>query len=89
LEDTKEYLDKIKNDFWKYAKQFYPKKKSGLLIRNNSKDNTVRYNVEARIEDDSSDVVNEVRIFCFDWLILNTIKSNMRFILLQQEDSDL
>lgn len=80
LEDTKEYLDKIKNDFWKYAKQFYPKKKSGLLIRNNSKDNTVRYNVEARIEDDSSDGVNEVRIFCFDWLILNTTKSNMRFM---------
>ena len=32
------------------------------------------------LEDDSSDGVNEVRIFCFDWLILNTTKSNMRFM---------
>ena len=34
---------------------------------------------DSMLEDDSSDGVNEVRIFCFDWLILNTTKCNMRF----------
>ena len=40
----------------------------------------LRYRLEARIEDDSSDGVNEVRMFCFDWLILNCMKSKLRFI---------
>lgn len=40
----------------------------------------LRYTIEARIEDDSSDGVNEVRMFCFDLLLLTCQKSNMRFI---------
>ena len=36
--------------------------------------------MEARIEDDSSDGVNEVRMFCFDWLILNCQVSKIKFI---------
>ena len=41
----------------------------------------LRYTLEARIEDDSSDGVNEVRMFCFDLLLLVCKKSNMRFIM--------
>lgn len=41
----------------------------------------LRYTLEARIEDDSSDGVNEVRMFCFDLLLLACKKSNMRFIM--------
>ena len=67
--------------FWNYAKRFYPKKKSGLVLKNNSGENMLRYTLEARIEDDSSDGVNEVRIFCFDLLILVCKKSNIRFIM--------
>ena len=51
------------------AKLFYPNKKSGLVIENNTNENKLRYNIDARIEDDSSDGVNEVRIFCFDLLM--------------------
>jgi uncharacterized protein YydD (DUF2326 family) len=66
--------------YWEYAKRFYPKKKSGLVIKNNSGENLLRYTLEARIEDDSSDGVNEVRMFCFDWLILNCQVSKIKFI---------
>ena len=59
----------------------YPKKKSGLVIKNNSGENTLRYTIDARIEDDSSDGVNEVRIFCFDWLLLGCKQSKMRFMM--------
>ena len=40
----------------------------------------LRYTLDARIEDDSSDGVNEVRIFCFDLLLLLCQKSNLQFI---------
>lgn len=80
LEEKDNYLDSLRIKFWEYAKRFYPKKKSGLVIRNNSGENTLRYSLEARIEDDSSDGVNEVRMFCFDWLLLNCQVSKMKFI---------
>lgn len=80
LEEENGYLDDLKNEYWNYAKRFYPKKKSGLVIRNNLGENMLRYTLEARIEDDSSDGVNEVRMFCFDWLLLNCQKSKVRFV---------
>ena len=80
LDEQSKYLESIRNMYWEYAKRFYPKKKSGLVIKNNSGENLLRYTLEARIEDDSSDCVNEVRMFCFDWLILNCQVSKMKFI---------
>lgn len=80
LEEESKYLDDLRNKYWDYAKRFYPKKKSGLVIKNNLGENMLRYTLEARIEDDSSDGVNEVRMFCFDWLLLNCKKSKIRFV---------
>ena len=80
LESETEYIIKVKNKFWNLAKTFYPKKRSGLVIKNNSGENTLRYTIEARIEDDSSDGVNEVRMFCFDALILDCKQSRIRFM---------
>jgi uncharacterized protein YydD (DUF2326 family) len=80
LENESEYLSALRTRFWNYAKRFYPKKRSGLVIKNNSGENTLRFAIEARIEDDSSDGVNEVRIFCFDLLLLTCKQSKMRFV---------
>lgn len=80
LESIKTVTDNLRNGFWEYAKKFYPKKRSGLVIKNNSGENMIRYILDARIEDDSSDGVNEVRIFCFDLLLLMCRKSKMRFL---------
>lgn len=80
LEAEEAYLRKLRNQYWNYAKKFYPKKRSGLVINNNSGENMLRFNLDARIEDDSSDGVNEVRIFCFDFLLLNCQKSQIRFL---------
>lgn len=41
----------------------------------------LRYTLDVRIEDDSSDGVNEVRIFCFDLLLLVCKQSKMRFTM--------
>lgn len=80
LESESKYLIKLRDKYWEYAKRFYPKKKSGLVIKNNSGENMLRFSLEARIEDDSSDGVNEVRMFCFDLLLLECKKSKMRFM---------
>lgn len=80
LESIKTVTDNLRNGFWEYAKKFYPKKRSGLVIKNNSGENKIRYTLEARIEDDSSDGVNEVRLFCFDLLLLMCKKSKIRFL---------
>ena len=63
------------------AKMFYPKKKSGLLIENNIGENQLRFNIEAKIEDDSSDGVNEVKIFCFDLLLLMQKRTAIEFLM--------
>lgn len=80
LEIIKTVTDKLRTGFWEYAKKFYPKKRSGLVIKNNSGENMIRYTLDARIEDDSSDGVNEVRLFCFDLLLLMCRKSKIRFL---------
>ena len=61
MEEIDELLTKLRQKFLEMAKMFYPKKKSGLLIENNIGENQLRFNIEAKIEDDSSDGVNEVK----------------------------
>lgn len=80
LEYKKEEFEKMKSEFRRYAKRFYPEKTCGLVINNNSGENMLRYNIDAHIENDSSDGINEVRIFCFDMLLFNSQFSQMRFM---------
>ena len=79
LEDSESVLKGLRKKYVEMTKEFYPNKKSGLSIENNARENQVRFNIEARIEDDSSDGVNEVKIFCFDMLMLLQKTSNIRF----------
>lgn len=81
LADISKELLRLMNQYSGFAKKFYPKKRSGLSIKNNSGENMLRYSVDARIEDDSSDGVNEVRIFCFDLIILLSKVSDIRFLM--------
>lgn len=81
LEEINQKLISLMNQYSSFAKRFYPKKRSGLSIRNNSGENMLRFSLDARIEDDSSDGVNEVRIFCFDLLILLNAVSSIRFLM--------
>lgn len=80
LEDIKDNLDDIMNTFREISKSFYDKP-GGIIIENNSGNNTIRYDLKAKIQDDSSDGVNEVKIFCFDMTMLLLQKNHrMKFI---------
>lgn len=81
LEESENQLKAIRQKYLEMTKTFYPRKRSGLSIENNSGENQIRFNIDARIEDDSSDGVNEVKIFCFDMLLLLQKKSSFDFII--------
>ena len=81
MEEAELSLKALRQKFYEMTKMFYSRKKSGLIIENNTNENQLRFNIDARIEDDSSDGVNEVKIFCFDMLLLSQKMSNFEFVI--------
>lgn len=74
---TEEYLEEIKpiikekqEFFRKLAKRFYPNNTSGITVYTNEGENQQRYTIEAKIESDNSDGINNVKIFCYDMTML-------------------
>ena len=81
--ETQKYLDRIDEllhrhmeFFHDLAKSFYSDKRAGLQILNNVGVNKQRFDIDARISDDSGDGVNETKIFCFDWTLLTARQNN-------------
>ncbi len=70
LKNMSNIIDSIRGYFRKLAKNFYPDVASGITITNNDGENQIRYNIDAKIEADASDGINNVKIFCYDMSIL-------------------
>ncbi len=71
LEGIKAHRDLLMETYRDFAREFYGNKPAGLVVRNNDKpDNQIRYEIDPRIEYDQADGINDVRIFCFDLLLL-------------------
>jgi len=71
LEETRAVREVHTGVFKDYAARFYPNKVAGISVNNNDGDNKTRFDLAVQIEDDSSDGINEVRIFCYDLSILS------------------
>lgn len=77
--EAKTYLEQIKPTIWTQnmtffrdiSARFYDDKAGGITIKNNTGTNRVRFDINAKISDDASDGINEVKIFCFDFLLLH------------------
>jgi len=76
-EVTEQYLKEIEHDtvvlreyFKNLAKIFYPDSVAGLTIECNDGENQLQFNIDAKIESDASDGINNVKIFCYDLTIL-------------------
>ncbi len=78
--EKKEYIENMIDDFNNITKEFYSDKESGISIINNSKNNKKRYDFNAYIESDTSDGINEVKIFSFDLLLLILGNTKNNFI---------
>jgi len=71
LEDTRELREKRFEVFKDYVARFYPSAVAGISIHNNDKSNNKkRFDFDVHVENDNSDGINEVRIFCYDLTLL-------------------
>ncbi|MFK5925938.1 MAG: DUF2326 domain-containing protein [Desulfuromusa sp.] len=93
-EEATTYLDHVKNDINKImeyfrvlVKRFYPDALAGITVRNNDGKNQIRYDIEAKIQSDSSDGINSVKLFCYDLTLL--IYGNNHFMNFIFHDSRL
>jgi uncharacterized protein YydD (DUF2326 family) len=76
-EITENYLKGFESDmaelrdyFRSLAKIFYPDSVSGLAIESNGGNNQLCFSINAKIESDASDGINNVKIFCYDLTLL-------------------
>lgn len=71
LEETRELREKHFGVFKDFVARFYPSSPAGISLHNNErKENKKRFDFDVRVENDSSDGINEVRIFCYDMTLL-------------------
>lgn len=75
LKDIKELRINIDNKFKELINLFYDSKESYISIKNNVGNNSIRFDLNVKVEDDSSNGVREIEIFCFD-LVLFILKKN-------------
>ncbi|MFV1976513.1 MAG: DUF2326 domain-containing protein, partial [Candidatus Scalindua sp.] len=81
LEEAEPIIKKNILLFKSFAEQFYKGKSAGITISNNDGTNMKRFELKAKIQDDTGDAVNEVKIFCFDWTILKAqYNHNVKFL---------
>lgn len=67
--------------FRSLAKRFYPKAPAGITLRNNEGENQIRFDMDVRVQNDASDGINEVRLFCFDMTLLLAQSHKVRFVV--------
>lgn len=70
LKDISSIITEKQTFFRDLAKRFYPKSSSGITIYNNDGENQIQFDIEAKIESDGSDGINNVKIFCYDMTTL-------------------
>ncbi|MBI2425489.1 MAG: DUF2326 domain-containing protein [Candidatus Hydrogenedentes bacterium] len=81
LEQVKPKIERVMESFRALAKRFYPSASAGVTVTSNKGENQIRFQIEAKIQSDSSDGINSVKLFCYD-LTLLTVGHNhsMHFV---------
>lgn len=81
LRESKEIKEKNILSFRNLIQRFYPNKKGGIQIENNEGEGLNRFVISASIEDDTSDGVNGIKIFCYDYTVMiNGFNHKVRFL---------
>lgn len=81
LKEMQSEIGELRNYSRNLVKRFYPYSVTGLIIENNDRDNLQRFDIDAKIESDNSDGINNVKIFCCDLTVLFKGQNhNMNFV---------
>lgn len=70
LKSVEDDINRIMKYFRVLVKRFYPDVIAGITVKNNDRGNQIQYDIEAKIESDSSDGINSVKLFCYDLTLL-------------------
>jgi len=70
LTTAKPLIEEANTLFRNYTKFLYGNRASGLSITNDGGDSLSRYRIEAHINSDAAEGINEAKIFCYDLMIL-------------------
>jgi uncharacterized protein YydD (DUF2326 family) len=81
LSDSNVDIERKLAPFRSLAKRFYPKAPAGISLKNNEGENQIRFDMDIRIQNDASDGINEVRLFCFDMTLLLSKSHNIRYLV--------
>jgi len=81
IRSTRPHLDLLMEKFREYSKELYGSVPAGLTVKNNDGENQCRYDIEAHIQNDAADGINQGKIFCYDFLLLSLRqRHNMEFL---------
>ncbi len=81
IETERSVIDELMAYFRRLVKNFYPNASAGITVHNNNGENQIRYNIDAKIESDTSDGINSVKLFCYDLTLLKKgFSHNINFI---------
>ncbi|VVB78537.1 Uncharacterised protein [uncultured archaeon] len=81
IKEVKAIIEKDVEIFRSFSKRFYEDKPGGIEIINDEGENQNRFIINASIQDDASDGINEVKIFCFDLTLLQAKNNhNVNFL---------
>lgn len=70
LKEIKKDIDNIMKNFMSLVISFYPNARAGITVHNNDRQSQIRYDIDAKIESDSSDGIKSVKLFCYDLTLL-------------------
>ncbi|XOB65890.1 DUF2326 domain-containing protein [Deferribacteres bacterium DY0037] len=71
LDESQSNIDELSSFFKKLASRLYSSAPAGISVYVNTKDNnTIAFDIDAKIEADSSDGINNAKIFCYDLSLL-------------------
>ena len=71
LQDTKDIRETNNRLFRGLAKRFYPEAtECGISIKENTGENQIQFDINAKIDFDTSDGIGEIKIICFDLMML-------------------
>ncbi|TOA30720.1 hypothetical protein CGK28_24705, partial [Vibrio parahaemolyticus] len=79
LNSISQYLEQLDDDFRRIVKNFY-NNNTGSVIVQLSKDAQYLYDLDIHVPKDSSQGVNEVRIFCYDMLLYERNRELLGFV---------
>ncbi len=77
IRSIRSHLDFLMEKFREYSRELYGSVPAGLTVKNNDGENQCRYDIEAHIQNDAADGINQGKIFCYDFLLLTLRQRHM------------